>query len=238
MAAAGAELVAQPRDGHRSAHHFDTEPQRRPYLGGIIDTRRNLAQGAGLPQLVDDRGRDPQASRDSLNPGRLSAEGTQAVHQRRDAFLHLRIEPRLGLRQAQSPPAPREPAIGYEIVDYPPQFGIVELEWRGAAMTRWRSTCGGGPDARHERVHAEVDGQWLFLMEPAERGEREAFGNAPLLGVNRPDRHPGPVPDRAIRIASDSSSESWFTDAPASTGLAKMRVFALPCRPLRTIPSR
>lgn len=82
-----------------------------------------------------------------------------------------------------------------------------------------------------DRVDAVIGLQWLTAVQAPE-GRKQASTAEPCGRIGRIAGHPavgsGTVPSTAMRIASLSSSESWWREAPFSTGLAKTRVFARP----------
>lgn len=201
------QLIAQASDAGLSGLVLDAGAQRRPDICRVIDAGRDLAQHPAGPQLVDDRRRNAQPRGDALDTGRRGAGRTQALEQPADPLLHLRIEPGRCLGEANAPPIPGEAAIGDQVVDDAPEVRILKRQWLRAAVTRRWSAAGGGPNARDQRVDAQVRGQRLLSVESAQGRHDEALGKPALRGIDSPDGHAGRVPSVAIRMASDSSSE-------------------------------
>jgi hypothetical protein len=222
------ELIPEATDARLPGLVLDARAQRGPHVGRVVDAWRDLAQDAAGAQLVDDRGRDAETGGDPLHAGRSGARRAQALEELADALVHLRVESRLRVRESNAPPGASEAAVGHQVVDHASQVGFVQRQRLRTAVPRRRPAIGGRPNARHQRVHAQIGRQRLFLVEPSQGRQDQALRHPALLGIDSPDAHPGRVPSVAIRMASDSSSERWCGEPPLATGLAKTRVFERP----------
>ena len=113
MTAAGAQRVADARDGKRpvARHLIHASVELRGHRAGEINCLPDLHQLTGAPKLSHHTRWDAQAGGDALDPGRLGSRVAQAREQTVDPRPHLRVQDdRLVLGQPDPMPAPQQPA--------------------------------------------------------------------------------------------------------------------------------
>ena len=136
MAAAGVQLVSEAGDADRSAHPLDPGLEGRPHVGRIVDPGGDLSQLTAGPQLVEHRWRDPEPRGESIHSGRRCPGRSQSLHEPVDTLLHLGIERRSDIRQADPPAIARQPAVIGHLFDHPTKLRVLEGQWHGSTRTR------------------------------------------------------------------------------------------------------
>ena len=128
-------------------------------------------------------------------------------------------------------PSPRSP----DEAPRPPGSAASEPRWRGGGFRPAAAADARAPASPCAGRRTSGCSRWNCRSAASD----EPLGDAPLLGVDRPDRsRRRRRPRSRCRIASPSSSDRVCVDVPSLTGFAKTRVLARPCRLLMTMPSR
>ena len=141
MTAAGAQRVADARDGKRpvARHLIHASVELRGHRAGEINCLPDLHQLTRRTQLSDDPARNPHPRGDPLDARRLGSGFTQPRHEPRHALAHLGVEHHgLVLGQAQPVAAPHKLPGRDERVDDCQQLPIAQLSQGARAPV----TCG------------------------------------------------------------------------------------------------
>jgi hypothetical protein len=247
VSASRPQLDGDASDGERPARSQGIEAlvELRVEVAGIVDPRRHPDELAGGAQLVEDRQRNAEARRDALDARRSRAGGAEAVDQLRDAGAHhwLQLCPHVG---KGDPPAMTDDRSGSDqAIEDGQQAGVVEREHPRSTVSERATITTLGARPAQEGVDPQVRRQRFAPVESPEGAEQPSLGESPLGRLKRirghrpsqPAAGADPVPSIAILIASASSVDRVWVDAPFSTGFAKSLVFVLPWRLLMTTPS-
>lgn len=136
------------------------EPMRdlNPHVPRIVDSRRHRHKLAGGPQLIDERGRDPQPGGHRVGRRGLHTFGRKGRKQKSHALAHDRIQGWTGAGHLDPVARPQQcPGVDHAI-HHGPQLAVAEHQRLPAPMASG-ATGLAGTHLAYERVDANVPPQ-------------------------------------------------------------------------------
>ena len=217
MAAGGPERVAHAshRERRIGGQSVELRADRGPRCARVIDPRPDRHEVAGGPQLIDERGGNPQPGRNPFCRRWRRAASAKLGEQLIDPVAHDRVEVRGRTRQADPVPLSEQCAGHDQLIHDGPQLAVGLGQWLAAtvrARPRWVSRA----DLGDQPVHSHAAAERLAALEPPQGVEQSALGEPALAGIDRSGNHDRRQPTVGVRrapstamwIASASSAES------------------------------